>query len=162
MGVWPCGAQVLTTLGINRKPDSSAKTIWAPSRVAFFLSAASLFVSSARSLFHSAPAHVVLVSGDSIASCASTGRHGRGDTELQTHAGSAPQCGPWSTDWFGSHGRSVLAEANLPSVFVVLGPASEGDRESSVPAKPWLRHAGGYHASASPNWHGIRCAAPLR
>src|ERR1035438_7066017 len=36
MGVCPCGAQVLTTLGISRKPDSSAKTIWAPSRAAFF------------------------------------------------------------------------------------------------------------------------------
>src|SRR5271166_4104361 len=36
MGVWPCGAQVRTTLGINWKPDSSANTIWAPSRAAFF------------------------------------------------------------------------------------------------------------------------------
>src|ERR1039457_4826849 len=36
MGVCPCGAQVLTTLGISRKPDSSAKTIWAPSLRAFF------------------------------------------------------------------------------------------------------------------------------
>jgi len=36
MGVFPYGAQVLTTLGIIRKPDSSAKTMWAPSLVAFF------------------------------------------------------------------------------------------------------------------------------
>src|SRR5258708_34576012 len=36
MGVCPCGAQVLTTLGISRKPDSSAMTIWAPSLAAFF------------------------------------------------------------------------------------------------------------------------------
>src|SRR6266851_4263719 len=37
MGVCPSGAQVLTTKGIKRKPDSSANTIWAPSRAAFFL-----------------------------------------------------------------------------------------------------------------------------
>src|ERR1035441_4550433 len=36
MGVCPCGAQVRTTLGISRKPDSSAKTRWAPSLAAFF------------------------------------------------------------------------------------------------------------------------------
>lgn len=36
MGVSPCEAQVLTTLGISRKPDSSAKTIWAPSLATFF------------------------------------------------------------------------------------------------------------------------------
>src|ERR1039458_5134043 len=43
MGVSPCGAQVLTTLGISRKPDSSAKTIWAPSRAAFFYARPVLF-----------------------------------------------------------------------------------------------------------------------
>src|SRR5664280_2021000 len=43
MGVCPCGAQVLTTLGISRKPDSSAKTIWAPSRAAFFYARPFLF-----------------------------------------------------------------------------------------------------------------------
>src|ERR1019366_5121577 len=98
-GVWPCGAQVLTTLGINRKPDSSTKTKWAPSRAAFFLSAARVFVSSVRWLVHSAPAHVVQASADSIANCASTDQHGRGDTEPQTHSESPPQCGPWSTNW---------------------------------------------------------------
>src|SRR5256885_2745757 len=36
MGVQPRGAQVLTTRGANKKPDSSAKTRWAPSRRAFF------------------------------------------------------------------------------------------------------------------------------
>src|ERR1035437_3355478 len=36
MGVCPCGAQVLTTLGISRKPDSSAKTKWGASPAAFF------------------------------------------------------------------------------------------------------------------------------
>src|ERR1700688_1131534 len=36
MGVWPCGAQVWITLGINWKPDSSANTMWAPNRAAFF------------------------------------------------------------------------------------------------------------------------------
>ena len=35
-GVCPRGAQVLRTLGISRKPDSSTKTRWAPSRAAFF------------------------------------------------------------------------------------------------------------------------------
>src|ERR1700676_596979 len=48
MGVSPCGAQVRTTVGIKRKPDSSAKTMWAPSRAAFFLPAANPFSSSAR------------------------------------------------------------------------------------------------------------------
>src|ERR1039458_4617507 len=61
MGVCPRAAQVLTTLGISRKPDSSAKTIWAPSRAAFFLRAASSLVSNARCLLHSAPEHVALV-----------------------------------------------------------------------------------------------------
>src|SRR5216684_6745377 len=98
------GAEVWTTLGINWKPDSSANTIWSPSRVAFFLSAASLFVSSAGSPFHPAPEHVVRAFGDSIASYASSDRYDPGDTELQTHAGSAPPYGPLSTDWFGSHG----------------------------------------------------------
>ena len=65
----------------NRKPDSSAKTMWAPSRAAFFLSAASLFVSIVGCFFHSAPARAVSVSAGSIASGASTGRHGRDDTE---------------------------------------------------------------------------------
>src|SRR5947199_10139842 len=36
MGVSPCGAQVRSTEGIKRKPDSSANTMWAPSRAAFF------------------------------------------------------------------------------------------------------------------------------
>ncbi len=36
MGVCPAGAHVRTTLGMSRKPDSSAKTMWAPSRAAFF------------------------------------------------------------------------------------------------------------------------------
>ena len=58
MGVQPRGAQVLATKGANKKPDSSAKTKWAPSRAAFFLLLASLsrfqrsmalsFLSSAR------------------------------------------------------------------------------------------------------------------
>src|SRR6266481_1102149 len=101
MGVCPAGAHVRTTLGIRRKPDSSAKTMWAPSRAAFFLSAASLFVSSARWLFHPVPARAVLASEDSIASGAATGRHGRDDTEPGTPAGSVPQCGPSSTGWSG-------------------------------------------------------------
>src|ERR1035437_3498658 len=42
-GVWPCGDQVLTTLGISRKPDASAKPMWAPNRAAFFLPEASFF-----------------------------------------------------------------------------------------------------------------------
>ena len=36
MGVCPVGAHVRTTLGVSRKPDSSVKTRWAPSRAAFF------------------------------------------------------------------------------------------------------------------------------
>src|SRR5208283_1496576 len=36
MGVCPFGAQVLTTEGIKRKPDSSANTIWAPAAQRFF------------------------------------------------------------------------------------------------------------------------------
>src|SRR5271157_159440 len=127
-----------------------------------FLYAASLFVSSAGSPSHPAPVHVVRASADSLASYAATARCGPGDTELQRHAGSVPQYAPWSTDCFGNHGQAVLAEANLPSVFVVLGPASEDGRESSVPAKPWLPHAGGDHASASPSWHCTRCDAPPR
>lgn len=41
IGVWPTGAQLLATVGVKRKPDSSAKTRWAPSRAAFFLPSAS-------------------------------------------------------------------------------------------------------------------------
>ena len=37
-GVHPIGAQVLRTLGINRKPLSSRNTRWAPRRAAFFYS----------------------------------------------------------------------------------------------------------------------------
>ena len=142
MGVWPCGAQVLTTLGINRKPDSSAKTKWAPSRAAFFLSAASLSASSARWLLHPAPGRAVPASAGSIANCASTGRHDRGDTGLRTRAGSLPQCGPWSTDWSGSPARSALAEANRPSVFVAVGssfrgrPGEKRTRNALVSAPP--------------------------
>src|SRR5664279_6140345 len=110
--------------------------MWAPNRAAFFLSAASLFVSSARWLFHPVPAPAVLASGDSIASGASNGQHGRGDTEPQTYVGSLRQCGRWSTDWFDSHAPSVPAKANGPGLCVGLGSASTGDRESSVPAKP--------------------------
>src|SRR5579863_313464 len=161
-GIWPCGAQVLTTLGINRKPDSSAKTMWAPSRAAFFLSAASLFVSSVGCFFHPAPVRAVPVSAGSIASGASTGRHGRDDTEPGTPDGSVPQCAPSSTDWSDSHARAVLEEANPPSVFVAWGPASAAAPEKSAPATPWLRLAAGHPASASPNWRGIGCAAPLR
>ena len=99
----------------------------------------------------------------SIADCASTGRHGRGDTGLRTPAGSLPQCGPWSTDWFGSPARvGPLQEQTHQAFSLRLGPASAGGRERSAPAKPWLRPAAGHPASASPNWHGIRCAAPLR
>ena len=112
MGVWPCGAQVWITLGINWKPDSSANTMWAPNRAAFFLSAASLFVSSVQSLFHPAPRPAVLASGDSISNCASNGRHGRRDAELHTYAGSVRQCERWSTDWFDSRAPEVLAKAN--------------------------------------------------
>src|ERR1700677_3961961 len=162
MGVWPWGAQVRARLGINWKPDSSANTIWAPSRVAFFLSAGSLFASNAGSTFRPAPELVVRAYGDSISSHASTDQYDPGDTELQTHAGSVPRSGLWSIDWFGNHGRLVLEEASPPSAFDVLAPASAGGRESNAPAKPWLRHAGGDHASASPNWHCIRCVAPLR
>jgi hypothetical protein len=39
--VLPTGAQLLATAGVSRKPDSSAKTRWAPSRAAFFLPSAS-------------------------------------------------------------------------------------------------------------------------
>jgi len=35
-GSLAAGAQVLTTWGINKNPDSSAKTMWAPIRAAFF------------------------------------------------------------------------------------------------------------------------------
>ena len=38
--VWPTGARVAAIEGVNWKPDSSAKTRWAPNRVAFFLPAA--------------------------------------------------------------------------------------------------------------------------
>src|ERR1035437_1499986 len=94
MGVCPRAAQVLTTLGISRKPDSSAKTIWAPSRAAFFLRAASSLVSNARCLLHSAPEHVALVSEDSIPGCASDGQYGLGDSSLRTRAQPTQQCGP--------------------------------------------------------------------
>jgi hypothetical protein len=40
--VFPTGAHVLATVGVRRNPDSSAKTRWAPSRVTFFLPAATL------------------------------------------------------------------------------------------------------------------------
>jgi len=50
-------SHVRTTLGISRKPDSSAKTMWAPNRAAFFLCAASPLVSNVRSRLHRAPAH---------------------------------------------------------------------------------------------------------
>src|ERR1700677_493804 len=108
MGVCPCRAQVLTTLGISRKPDSSAKTIWAPSLAAFFLCVATPFVSSARSLLHRAPAHVFPASAESSPGYASSGQYGPGDNELQTHARPSWQCGPWSTDWFGSPAPSGL------------------------------------------------------
>jgi len=45
---WPRGAQVFRTVGIRRKPDSSTKTMWAPSRAAFFLPWASSCASSDR------------------------------------------------------------------------------------------------------------------
>jgi len=35
-GVQPWGSQVLATSGASKKPDSSAKTRWTPSRAAFF------------------------------------------------------------------------------------------------------------------------------
>lgn len=35
-GVWPLGAQVRLTVGMSRKPDSSAKAMWARSLSAFF------------------------------------------------------------------------------------------------------------------------------
>src|SRR2546422_5909731 len=37
IGVWPRGAQVRRTLGINRKPHSSRNTRWAFRRSEFFL-----------------------------------------------------------------------------------------------------------------------------
>ena len=64
-GVQPRGAQVLTTRGASKKPDSSAKTKWAPNRAAFFLPAASLFASNARWPVRSALKHVVRASGAS-------------------------------------------------------------------------------------------------
>src|ERR1035441_10783135 len=110
MGVSPCGAQVLTTLGISRKPDSSAKTIWAPSRAAFFLCAASPFLSTVRSRLHPAPAHAFPVSAESSPGCASGGRYGPGDSGLRTHARPSRQCGPWSTDWFGNRSEEHTSE----------------------------------------------------
>src|SRR5437016_372133 len=132
MGVCPCGAQVWTTLGINWKPDSSANTMWAPIRAAFFLSGASLFVSSAQWLLHPAPGPAAPVSADSSPSHASSDRHGRDDIEPQIHAGSAPQCGPWSTGWCDSHRPGLHARANEPSASVGGAPALTGDLESSV------------------------------
>jgi len=51
----PWGDHVLTTCGIKRRPDSSAKTRWTPSRAAFFLCVASASVSSARWPPHFSP-----------------------------------------------------------------------------------------------------------
>ena len=58
MGVCPAGAQVRTTLGMSIKPDSSAKTMWAPSRAAFFYARPVLLLPALDLVFiplHSAP-----------------------------------------------------------------------------------------------------------
>src|SRR6266700_3611842 len=107
MGVCPCGAQVLTTLGISRKPDSSAKTIWAPNLAAFFLCVATPLASSVRSPLHSAPGHAVPAFVESIPGCASSGRYGPDDSALQTHVRPSRQCAELSKDWFDSPVPSV-------------------------------------------------------
>src|SRR5271169_1843197 len=50
----------------------------------------------------SSPGRAVPVSAGSIADCASTVQRDRGGTGFRTGGGSIPQCGRWSTDWFGS------------------------------------------------------------
>jgi hypothetical protein len=69
-------------VGISRKPDSSAKTIWAPSPEAFFLCVANPLVSSVRSCLHPAPAHAVPASVQSTPSRASGGRYPAGTPAL--------------------------------------------------------------------------------
>jgi hypothetical protein len=114
MGVWPWGAGpgwVSSGSRIHRQILYGRPAAW------FFLSAASLFASNPGLPFGLAREFVVRVSGDSISSHASTDQHDPGDTELQTHAGSVPQFGPWSADWFGNHGRSALARLAIWSFF---------------------------------------------
>src|SRR5215470_10509883 len=148
MGVWPCGAQVRARLGINWKPDSSAKTIWAPIRAAFFLFSASPFASSVQWLSHPAPEPAVLAAVDSIASCASNVPHGHDDTEPRTHAGSLRQCGLWSTNWCDSHVPSLRAIASALNASAGLHPVSVDGQERSVPAMPSGLHAVAHPATA--------------
>src|SRR5438132_1054625 len=63
IGVWPRGAQVRRTLGINRNPHSSRNTRWAFRRSAFFLPRPSDTVSSAQWLPHRARERGARVSG---------------------------------------------------------------------------------------------------
>src|ERR1019366_7732807 len=139
MGVWPLGAQVLTTRGIKRKPDSSAKTRWAPSRVAFFLSAASLSVASAQWHSHPSPGRGVLVSAGSSSDCASSVRRDRGGTGFRTDSGSIPQCEPWSRDWSCSRASSAPAGEGRPSAVGASAPTSAGVLERNALAPPLRR-----------------------
>jgi hypothetical protein len=85
-GVAPWGAQVRTTKGARRKPDSSAKTKWAPSRAAFFLPAASLSASSVPPPPRPARRRAFRVSASSTGGHASTDRYDRDDNGRRTRA----------------------------------------------------------------------------
>src|SRR6516162_4932708 len=87
-----CGDHVLTTCGIKRKPDSPAKTRWAPNRAAFFLFVASASVSSARWPRHFSPGRAARVSVGSTSGCATNGRHDPDGNEFRTRGRSTPQC----------------------------------------------------------------------
>ena len=112
MGVWPCGAQVWITLGINWKPDSSAKTMRAPNRAAFFYRWPVFLFPACNRFFiplQGPPFWLLRTPFRTVHQTADM-------VEVMLNSiltlDQFEQCERWSTDWFDSRAPEVLAKAN--------------------------------------------------
>src|SRR6266568_7947354 len=144
-GVWPRGAQVRQRCGRSLNPLSSMKTIVRPSFFAFFLTPASVLVSTAESFLHLVPRRVRSVAGNSNPVAAGCARPARGRTSRRIPARSGPPPATKSTGWFhnpvpgGRASDRIPHAAGLPDTSAVCARHAP---LSSAPAAPRLAVAG--------------------
>src|ERR1700722_10922380 len=144
MGVCRCEAQVWITLGINWKPDSSAKTMRAPNRAAFFYRWPVFLFPACNGFFiplqgppfwlPGTPFQTVHQTADMIAVMLNSIL----TLDQFDNASGGPQIGSIAV-----RQRSLQKQMTRP--FVGLGSASKGDRKSTVPAKPFRLHFARIH-----------------